>query len=293
MADDQQTPPATHPSQPAGETGTQIDTHTAEAWAARSRTFGAVARAYAAHRPDYPDAALDWALAPLADLTGHDGRTGPALLDLAAGTGKLTASLVGRSGHVTAAEPDPEMLAVLHAELPGVTALAGSAEDIPLPASSVDAVLVGQAFHWFDPERAGAEIARVLRPGGVLAALWNADDDSVDWVAGYHRAATRERAVPGVPVGREREDLPGAPWFAPTERAEFPHSQRLTVDGLIDVLATHSWALISTPEQRDGAFDRVRRYFAGRPALATGPDGAFELPLRTAVFRAFRLAERR
>ena len=280
MADDQQTPPAT-------------ETDTAAAWTARSRTFGAVAQAYAAHRPDYPDAALDWALAPLADLTGRDGGAGPALLDLAAGTGKLTASLAGRSDHVTAIEPEPEMLAVLHAELPGVTALAGSAEDIPMPAASVDAVLVGQAFHWFDPERAGAEIARVLRPGGVLAALWNADDDTVDWVAGYHRAATRERPVPGVPVGQQREDLPGVPWFSPTERAEFPHSQRLTVDGLIDVLATHSWALISSPEQRDGAFDRVRRYFAGHPELATGPDGAFELPLRTAVFRAFRLAERR
>jgi SAM-dependent methyltransferase len=286
MADHQQTPPATEP-----DTGT--DTEAGAAWAARSRTFGAVASAYAAHRPDYPDSALDWALAPLTHLAGRDGGTGPVLLDLAAGTGKLTASLVHRSAEVTAVEPDPEMLAVLHAALPGVTALAGSAEEIPLPAASVDAVLVGQAFHWFDPERAGAEIARVLRPGGVLAALWNADDDTVDWVAGYHRAATRERAVPGVPVGRSREDLPGAPAFSATERAEFGHSQRLTVDGLIDVLGTHSWALISTPEQRAGAFDRVRRYFAGRPELATGSDGEFELPLRTAVFRAVRLVERR
>ncbi|MDT7555919.1 MAG: hypothetical protein QOI68_389, partial [Pseudonocardiales bacterium] len=97
----------------------------------RGRTFGAVAQAYAAHRPNYPDTALDWALAPLA------GSPNPQLLDLAAGTGKLTASLVHRSSQVTAVEPDPEMLAVLHAELPGVTALAGTAEDIPLPGASV------------------------------------------------------------------------------------------------------------------------------------------------------------
>ncbi|HEX4357513.1 MAG TPA: class I SAM-dependent methyltransferase [Pseudonocardia sp.] len=278
MADHQQTPPADDPAEPGAD------------WVARGRTFGAVASAYAAHRPDYPDAALDWALAPLGQL---DTGAGPVLLDLAAGTGKLTASLVGRSAQVTAVEPDPEMLAVLHAALPQVTALAGSAEDIPLPAASVDAVLVGQAFHWFDPERAGAEIARVLRPGGVLAALWNADDNSVDWVAGYHRAATRERAVPGVPTGRDREDLPGATAFSPTERTEFPHHQRLTVEGLIEVLATHSWALISTPEQRDAAFDRVRSYFASRPELVTGSDGSFELPLRTAVFRTLRVAERR
>jgi len=283
MADHQQTPPAADPSQPGTETGTEIGAD----WVARGRTFGAVARAYAAHRPSYPDAALDWALAPLG------GHSRPVLLDLAAGTGKLTASLVRRSDRVTAVEPDPEMLAVLHAELPGVTALAGSAEDIPLPAGSVDAVLVGQAFHWFDPERAGAEIARVLRPGGVLAALWNADDNTVDWVAGYHRAASRERQIPGVPSSVARADLPGPPRLSATERAEFAHSQRLTVDGLIDVLATHSWALISTPEQRAAAFDRVRRYFAGRPELATGSDGAFELPLRTAVFRAGRLVERR
>ncbi|HEX4249336.1 MAG TPA: class I SAM-dependent methyltransferase [Pseudonocardia sp.] len=274
MADHQQTPPAADAPQPV----------------TRGRTFGAVAQAYAAFRPDYPNAALDWALAPLA---GRSGDCGPVLLDLAAGTGKLTASLVHRSSQVTAIEPDPEMLAVLHAQLPEVTALAGSAEDIPLPEASVDAVLVGQAFHWFDPERAGAEIARVLRPGGVLAALWNSDDDSVDWVAGYFRAASRERAVPGVPSSGAREDLPRLAELSASERAEFPHSQRLTVEGLVDVLGTHSWALISTPEEREAAFDRVRRYFAERPELVTGPDGVFEMPLCTLVLRALRVAERR
>src|ERR1700712_5111112 len=113
---------------------------------ARRLSFGSAAAAYAAHRPDYPDAAIEWSLAP---APGHD------VLDLGAGTGKLTASLAGRPGaHVVAVEPDPEMLAQLRHALPDVDARAGSAEEIPLPDASVDAVLIGQAWHWMDPERA-------------------------------------------------------------------------------------------------------------------------------------------
>jgi SAM-dependent methyltransferase len=254
-----------------------------QSFRARGRTFGTVALAYAAHRPNYPDRAVDWALGP-----GADNRH---VLDLAAGTGKLTASLPARAGRVSAVEPDPEMLAVLHEQLPTVNALAGSAEHIPLPDASVDAVLVGQAFHWFDPDAASAEIARVLRPGGVLAALWNYEDGSVDWVDGYHLAASEDRRVPGVPTGGDRADLPSHEWFAPAQRAEFDHPRRLSVDGLIDVLATHSWALVSTEAERAEAYRRVRDYFAGRPELFA-EDGTFELPMRTFVARSLRLADR-
>ncbi|WP_239028830.1 class I SAM-dependent methyltransferase [Pseudonocardia acidicola] len=180
----------------------------------RARSFGAVAAAYAAHRPGYPDAAIDWALDPLA------GRAAPQLLDLGAGTGKLTASLVARPGTtVVAVEPDAEMLARLRIEVPGATVLEGSAETIPLPNASVDAVLCGQSFHWFDEARAMPEIARVLRPGGVLAALWNADDSDVDWVAGYHEVASRDLRCPGCrAAGTARScphTRPSAPASAP------------------------------------------------------------------------------
>ncbi len=84
-------------------------------------------------------------------------------------------------------EPDPDMLAELRRGLPAVTAMSGRAEAIPLPDASVDAVLAGQAAHWFDLDRALPEIARVLTPGGVFAGLWNTDDDRVGWVAGLHR----------------------------------------------------------------------------------------------------------
>jgi len=135
----------------------------------RGRTFGAVAADYAEHRPGYPAAAVEWALGPA---------PGRKVLDLGAGTGKLTEALGAYD--VVGVEPDPEMLAQLRADLPSVDAREGSAEAIPLPDASVDAVLVGQAIHWFDMDRAVPEIARVLRPGGVLAGLWNGDDHTVD-----------------------------------------------------------------------------------------------------------------
>jgi hypothetical protein len=113
----------------------------------RARSFGSAAADYARHRPGYPDSAVRWALEPVRD------RTGPRLLDLAAGTGKLTGALLSH-GSVTAMEPDPAMLAELHRLFPDVITAEGTAEEIPLPNASVDAVLVGQAWHWFDPERA-------------------------------------------------------------------------------------------------------------------------------------------
>ena len=119
-------------------------------------SFGAAASAYAEHRPDYARAAVRWALEPA---------PGSRVLDLGAGTGKLTADLVELGADVVAVEPDPAMLAELRRALPTVYAAAGSAESIPLPDSSVDAVLAGNAMHWFDMDVAGPEIARVWRPG--------------------------------------------------------------------------------------------------------------------------------
>ncbi|MGE3288314.1 MAG: class I SAM-dependent methyltransferase [Pseudonocardia sp.] len=237
----------------------------------RARSFGSVAADYARHRPGYPDEAIGWALG---------GRRGD-VLDLGAGTGKLTESLVARGLRVTAVDPDPEMLAELHRRIPGVDAREGDAEAIPLPDRSVDAVLAGQAMHWFDPTRALPEIRRILRPGGVLAGLWNADDDEVDWVAGYHEVVWHERQMPR---GGDRPALPDWPGFGPAERREFPHSQRLTVEGLIATIGTHSWALVGDPTDVQAAYGRVRAYLGSRPETR----GEFDLPLVTTVLRADR-----
>ena len=145
-------------------------------------SFGAAAGAYAAHRPDYAPAAVRWALEPA---------PGPRVLDLGSGTGKLTGTVVALGVEVIAVEPDPAMRAELRRALPAVPILPGSAEAIPLPDASVDAVLVGNALHWFDMALAGPEMARVLTPGGVLAGLWNVLDDRVDWIAGLGRVGGR------------------------------------------------------------------------------------------------------
>ena len=197
-----------------------------------SSSFGAAAVAYAEHRPDYAQAAVRWALEPA---------PGPRVLDLGAGTGKLTATLVALGADVIAVEPDPAMLTELRRSLPAVRALPGSAEAIPLPDASVDAVLAGNAMHWFDMAVAGPEIARVLAPGGILAGLWNVMDDRVDWVAGLARVSGSAAIGPrDTPTSWRAETadmhLPKtgvAARFGSPEQAEFPHGQRRTADSLV------------------------------------------------------------
>lgn len=265
--------------------------------ARRARSFGAVSAAYAEHRPGYPAAAISWALEPVARQPGRPVR----LLDLGAGTGKLTAQLAGLdlgTGPVTvvAVEPDPKMAAELSRQLPGVTILPGRAESIPLPDASVDAVLAGQAAHWFDLDRAMPEIARVLTPGGVLAGLWNADDDRQDWVAGLHRVSGRtstltRSAMQEVRDGDDRNEM--ATWLAgtgpelywPPARAGFEHAQRRTADSLIETMRTRSMFLVMEPARRETTLARVRAFLAATPQASAGE---FSLPIYTLAVRAVR-----
>lgn len=249
-----------------------------------SLSFGAAATAYAEHRPDYARAALRWALEPA---------PGARVLDLGAGTGKLTATLAEVSDDVTAVEPDPAMLAELRRTLPDVRALSGRAEAIPVPDASVDAVVAGNAMHWFDMAVAGPEIARVLSPGGVLAGLWNVVDDRVDWVAGLAAVsgsaaigprdtpASWRAATAGMHLPKTGEARFGSP-----EQAEFPHGQRRTADSLVATLATRAGMLVMPEQERTETLDRIRAYLASRPETA---DGEFTLPMLTCVLRVRRL----
>jgi ubiquinone/menaquinone biosynthesis C-methylase UbiE len=146
-----------------------------------AKGFDAGAASYEAARPGYPDEAL----ATLAEQLGIGG--GTRVLDLAAGTGKLTRRLLELEADVIAVEPVDGMRAQLATAVPEVEAVTGTAEEIPLPDSSVDVVTVAQAFHWFDSARALRDIARVLRPGGGLAILWNERDEATPWVAEMSR----------------------------------------------------------------------------------------------------------
>lgn len=249
-------------------------------------SFGAAAAAYAEHRPDYAEAALRWALEPVA--AGKPLR----VLDLGAGTGKLTASLVGLGAEVTAVEPDPAMLAELRSGIGSVTALPGSAEDIPLPDASVDAVLAGQAMHWFDLDRAIPEIARVLTGSGVLAGLWNVDDDEVGWVAelariskGNANVTVRQWRDRVGQIRQERLAAAGSGLFGTPEAGEFAHGQRRTADSLVATIATHSNFLVLEPADRARLLAQVRDFLHAQPETATGE---FVLPMFTAVLRITR-----
>lgn len=250
-----------------------------------SSSFGAAAGAYAEHRPDYAQAAVRWALDPA---------PGPRVLDLGAGTGKLTGTLLAPGIDVVAVEPDPAMLAELRRVLPAVRALPGSAEEIPLPDASVDAVVSGNAMHWFDMDVAGPEIARVLAPGGVLAGLWNVFDDRVDWVAGLARVSGSAAIGPrDVPTSWRTETaamhLPkagGEARFGAPEQAEFPHGQRRTADSLVATLATKAGMLVMPEQEREALLGRTRAYLASRSETT---DGEFTLPMLTSVLRARRL----
>jgi SAM-dependent methyltransferase len=254
-------------------------------WLLHASSFGAAAAAYAEHRPDYAPAAVRWAL---------ELAPGPRVLDLGAGTGKLTATLVALGAEVIAVEPDPAMLTELRRALPAVRALPGSAEAVPLPGASVDAVLAGNALHWFDMNVAGPEIARVLAPGGILAGLWNVMDNRVDWVAGLERvsgsaaigardtlsswrAATADVHLPNTGLVAQ---------FGSPDQAEFPHGQRRTADSLVATIATRAGMLVMPEQEQEATLGRIRAFLASRPETARGE---FTLPMLTGVLRVRRL----
>ena len=183
---------------------------------------------------------------------------------------------------MTAVEPDTGMLAELSRILPSVTALIGQAERIPSPDGTFDAVFVGQAFHWFDPVPAMTEIARVLRPGGVLVTLWNDEDLSIPWVAEFNKLG---RTGQSRQWGRYEETLTH-PAFAPFERAAFRHVLRRTAETLVQTIATHSHVIVAPPEESAAVLRKLREFLAANPETASGE---FDLPLETTVFRAQRL----
>ncbi|MCH9668413.1 MAG: methyltransferase domain-containing protein [Actinomycetia bacterium] len=236
----------------------------------RSLSFGAEAAAYERGRPSYPPEAINW-------LLPGGGSGAPEVLDLGAGTGKLTTRLVERGLNVIAVDPIPEMLELLRTSLPETPALLGSAEGIPLPNDSVDAVLVAQAWHWFDPERAIKEVARVLRPGGRLGLVWNNRDERLGWVKDL-----------GHIIGHEKDpfsqsaDLP-AP-FTDVERNQVEWTSYLTPQALIDLVASRSYCITSPERVRARTLDRVRELLADHPALANV--SGLALPYVTVCIRA-------
>ena len=237
----------------------------------RSLSFGSQAAAYERGRPSYPPEAVDWLLAPT------DTRVARDVLDLGAGTGKLTTRLVERGLQVVAVDPIAEMLEMLRTALPDTPALLGSAEQIPLPDNAVDAVLVAQAWHWFDQERAVAEIARVLRPGGRLGVLWNTRDERSGWVKDFGRIVGLEHDRDNATV-----DLPEPFTDIATHQVEW--TNYITPQALIDYVASRSYCITSPAEVRTRTLDEVRELLVSHPSLANATGLA--MPYITVCVRA-------
>jgi SAM-dependent methyltransferase len=227
-------------------------------------------------RPDYPAAAVERIVSRL------DLRAGRTVLDLAAGTGKLTRLLVPSKANVIAVEPVREMRAELERRVPGVVALAGTAERIPLTDRYVDAVTVGQAFHWFKQDEALREIHRVLQPGGGLALIWNARDER-DPV----QAALSEVIDPleGETPRRRNRDwrslLPESGLYERCERALFEHVQVVDEQGLVDRVVSMSFIAAGPQAVRDEVEARVR-------AIARDAEQPIKLPYMTEVYFGYK-----
>ena len=241
----------------------------------RARSFGEVAEAYQQARPTYPTHAVRWLL---------DVAPGREVLDLAAGTGKLTRVIAEQGCSVTAVEPLDEMRAQLQHAYPNVRAVAGSAEQIPLEDDSVDAVLVGQAFHWFDPERALPEIDRVLRPWGVLGLLWNIRDDSIGWVAELSSSLAVGRDVLSQVDGSDWVPVEEHPRFGEVERRDFPNPTPFDAARLVTWAASTSHFATMPPGERESTLQRVQEFALRHPGL--GDDDHFTMPFVTVSVRA-------
>lgn len=238
-------------------------------WSRRlhASSFGAAAEQYQRGRPEYPRSAVEW-LVP---------RRARRVLDLGAGTGKLTRSLVEAGLTVTAVEPSRGMRERLAAAVPGAVVLAGTAERIPLADASVDAVLVAHAWHWFDATLAVPEIARVLVPGGTLSLVWNMRDEAEPWVAALG-TIMHQHSRQAIDAGPDV----GAP-FGPPERTEVRWRQPVTRQEILDLVASRSYVITMTAPERSRLLGEVAELLSDHPALSGSDE--IEMPYVTRCTR--------
>ncbi len=238
------------------------------------RSFGSVAEAYARLRPGYPGDVVEFVLGSQAEPY--------RVLDLGAGTGRLTEAFLTAGHEVVAVDPAVEMLDELSARHPEVRAAVGTAESIPLRDNAVEAVVAGQAAHWFDLPRAAVEIERVLRLGGPLGLIWNLRDERVPWVAELGTVLASEdnhMSTALAPVAHSLAQHLG--WTV--HRAEFSYAHALSPEEVVAGLATRSYVVLLEPAAR------LRLLTAAEQIMATHPDTAgldiVEFPYRTFAYR--------
>jgi ubiquinone/menaquinone biosynthesis C-methylase UbiE len=225
---------------------------------AASRGFDRGADAYERGRPSYPEQATAW----LADELGL--APGKVLVDVGAGTGKLTRTLVSSGAELIAVEPVAGMRAVLAREVPQARILEGTAETLPLEHASADAIVVAQAFHWFDGPQALAEFHRVLRPRGRLALVWNRRDENQQLQSDLQAIIDRYRgSTPRHGSDRWRAVFEDTTLFALSAERTRPFQQSLDVDGLVDRVTSISFVAALDQPELDKVAERVRALAAG------------------------------
>lgn len=233
---------------------------------ARALSFGGVAEVYDRARPSYPVDAAAWLV----------GSSSSRVVELGAGTGKLTQLLLDAGHQVIATDPDPGMLAYLRRRAPGARVVAAIAEHIPVPSRTVDVVVCAQSFHWFDHDVALPEIARILRPGGVLALVWNTRDEGIPWVRKLGKIIDSQENRTGL-------DAPAAAseHFGFVESHDFRFWQALRRDELFDLVRSRSNVAVMSEDERAAVLERVGALYDD---YGRGPDG-MQLPYVTKCYR--------
>lgn len=244
-----------------------------------ARGFDRIAEAYERGRPDYPKEAVDWLseglrLAP--------GRT---VVELAAGTGKLTRALLTTGARIVAIEPSEGMRSVFRREVPTVELLDGTAERIPWPDHGAEAVVVGQAFHWFRFPEALSEIARVLAPVGRVGLIWNRRDESVPWVRAIGRIveARERRGAPRSDDGSWQAAVRADRRFGELSNRSFPFTARMSVAQIVDRVVSVSFVALEGPEEGVAVAREVLELLERDPM--TRGRSAIDFPYRTDAHR--------
>lgn len=226
---------------------------------AAAQGYQAAADTYERARPGYSAAAVAHLVLELG-ISKHS-----VLLELGAGTGKLTRELLPAKALIVAVEPVEAMRAIFAGILGDVPLVGATAEALPLASASVDAVVVGQAFHWFSAPAALREIHRVLRPGGRLGMLWNIRDESVGWVAALSRLVDSYVGGPTFRSGAWRRAFLDSPLFGPLVSARFRNEQRVDRAGVLDRVASISYIAALPEAERRRVASQVQVLLADHP----------------------------